>query len=103
MRTICSNSDVSNDVLFRQKDKDCHQVKMWSPTQQLVIKSIVPDFGLQKEAFAMYLVLGIPAPPCADRWCSDGCPLEAKQTDTIFYVVPPTPTLFGVFTFHHRR
>ena len=28
-----SNSDVINDVSFRQEDKDCHQVKMWSPTQ----------------------------------------------------------------------
>jgi hypothetical protein len=32
MVTICSNSDISNDVLFRQEDKDCHQVKMWPPT-----------------------------------------------------------------------
>jgi len=31
MKTIYSNSDVSNDVLFRQEDKDCHQVKMWLP------------------------------------------------------------------------
>jgi hypothetical protein len=46
MVTICSNSDVSNDVLFEQEDKDCYQVKMWPPTQQLVIKSIVPNFGL---------------------------------------------------------
>jgi len=46
MGTICLNYDVSNDVLFRQEDKDCHQVKMWSPTQQLVIKSIVLNFGL---------------------------------------------------------
>jgi len=46
MKTIYSNSDVSNDVLFRQEDKDCHQVKMWPPTQQLVIKSIVLNFGL---------------------------------------------------------
>jgi hypothetical protein len=46
MKTIYSNSNVSNDVLFRQEDKNCHQVKMWSPTQQLVIKSIVPNFGL---------------------------------------------------------
>ena len=46
MRTIYSNSDVINNVLFRQEDKDCHQVKMWSPTQQLVIKSIVLNFGL---------------------------------------------------------
>jgi len=40
-----SNYDVINDVLFRQEDKDCHQVKMWPPTQQLVIKSIVQNFG----------------------------------------------------------
>jgi hypothetical protein len=46
MQAICSNSDVSNDVLFRQEDKDCHQVNMWLPNQQLVIKSIVPNFGL---------------------------------------------------------
>ena len=45
-RTTCSNSNVSNDILFRQDDRDCHQVKMWSPTKQLVIKSIVPNFGL---------------------------------------------------------
>ena len=41
-----SSSDVSNDILFRQEDKDFHQVKMWPPTQQLFIKSIVPNFGL---------------------------------------------------------
>ena len=41
-----SSSDVSNDVLFRQEEKDFHQVKMWPPTQQLFIKSIVPNFGL---------------------------------------------------------
>jgi hypothetical protein len=41
MKTICSNSYVSNDVFYRQEDKDCYQVKRWSPTQQLVIKSIV--------------------------------------------------------------
>ena len=46
IRIIYSNSDISNDVLFRQKDKDCHQVKMWPLTQQLVIKSIVPNFSL---------------------------------------------------------
>jgi len=46
MKTIRSNSDVSNDVLFKQEDKDCHQVKIWSPTQQLVIESIVLNFGL---------------------------------------------------------
>ena len=41
-----SSSDASNDVLFRQEDKNFHQVKSWPPTQQLVIKSIVPNFGL---------------------------------------------------------
>ena len=46
MNQVCSNSDVSNDVLFRQEDKNCHQVKMWPLTQQLVNKSIVPNFGL---------------------------------------------------------
>ena len=53
--TICTNSEVSNDDLFRQEYRDCHQVKIWPPTQQLVIKSIVQNFGLQKKAFAMYL------------------------------------------------
>ena len=43
---VDSSSDVSNDVLFRQEDKDFNQVKSWPPTQQLVIKSIVPNFGL---------------------------------------------------------
>ena len=32
-------------------------------------------------------MLGILAPLCADRWCSDSCSLEAKHTDTIFNVV----------------
>ena len=41
-----SSSDVSNDVLFRQKDKDFHQVKMWPPTQQLFFKSMVLNFSL---------------------------------------------------------
>ena len=50
-----SSSDVCNDFLFRQEDKDFHQVKSWPPTQQLVIKSIVLTFGLYKEAFAMHL------------------------------------------------
>jgi hypothetical protein len=27
-------------------------------------------------------MLGIPAPPCAERWCTDSCPLEAKHTGT---------------------
>ena len=46
MTKTYSNSDVSNGILGRQEDKDCHQVKMWPPTQQLVIKSIVLYFGL---------------------------------------------------------
>ena len=46
MRIVGSSFDVSNDVLFRQEDKDFHQVKSWPPTQQLVIKSIVSNFGL---------------------------------------------------------
>jgi hypothetical protein len=45
MKTISSNSNVSNDVFCRQEDKDCYQVKRWSPTQQLVIKSIGLNFG----------------------------------------------------------
>ena len=46
MSIVGSSSDVSNDVLFRQDDKDFHQVKSWPPTQQLVIKPIVPNFNL---------------------------------------------------------
>jgi hypothetical protein len=46
MKTIYSNSDVNYDVLFRQENNDCHQAKMWSSTQQLVIKLIVLNFGL---------------------------------------------------------
>ena len=46
MRTVGSNSDIGSDVLLRQEDKDLHQVKSWPPTQQLAIKSIVPNFGL---------------------------------------------------------
>ena len=45
-KTGSSSSDASNDVLFRQEDKDFHQVKSWPPTQQLVIKSIVLNFSL---------------------------------------------------------
>ena len=41
-----SSSNIRNDVLFRQEDKDFYKVKSWPPTQQLVIKSIVPNFGL---------------------------------------------------------
>jgi hypothetical protein len=43
----------------------------------------------------LYQLLGIPAPPCADRWCSDSCPLEAKQTDIIFYVVRQIAYIHG--------
>jgi hypothetical protein len=34
--------------------------------------------------FFLYKItmLGIPAPPCAERWCTDSCPLEAKHTGT---------------------
>ena len=46
MSTDGSNFDVSNVVLFKQEDKDFRQVKSWPPTQQLVIKSIVLNFGL---------------------------------------------------------
>ena len=46
MGTGGSSSDVSNDVLFKQEDKDFHQVKSWPPTQQLVMKSIVSNFSL---------------------------------------------------------
>ena len=61
MSTYGFSSDVSNDVLFRQEDKDFHQVKMWPSTQQLFIKSIVLNFGPQKEAL-----------PCIQAsWCSD--------------------------------
>jgi hypothetical protein len=46
---MCSSgpsSDASIFVLFRQEDKDFHKVKSWPPTQQLVIKSIILNFGL---------------------------------------------------------
>jgi hypothetical protein len=46
MSEVGPNSDVINDVLLRQEDKDCHHVKMWPPTHQLFIKSIVLNFGL---------------------------------------------------------
>jgi hypothetical protein len=46
MIQVRSNYDIINDVFGRQEDKDCHQVKMWPPTQQLVNKLIVPNFGL---------------------------------------------------------
>jgi len=46
MIQVYSNYDVINDIFGKQEDTDCHQVKMWPPTQQLVNKSIVLNFGL---------------------------------------------------------
>jgi len=46
MIEVCSNDDVINDVLGRQEDKNCHQVKIWPPIHQLVNKSIVPNFSI---------------------------------------------------------
>ena len=46
MIEVYSNYDVINDIFDRQEDKNCHQVKMWPLTHQLVNKSIVPNFGL---------------------------------------------------------
>ena len=46
MFTRGPSSDANMFVLLRQEDKDFHQVKSWPPTQQLVIKSIIPNFGL---------------------------------------------------------
>ena len=46
MSKVGLDSDIINDVLFRQEDNDCLQIKMWPPTHQLFIKSIVPNFGL---------------------------------------------------------
>jgi hypothetical protein len=42
-----------------------------------------------------YQLLGIPAPLCADRWCTDSCPLEAKHTDTIFNMVRQIAYIHG--------
>ena len=33
MSIVGSNSNVSNDILFKQEDKDFYQVKGWPPTQ----------------------------------------------------------------------
>ena len=41
-----SSSDTSNDILFRQEDKNFYKVKSWPPTQQLVIKSIILNFSI---------------------------------------------------------
>jgi len=46
MIEVCSNYDVINDIFGSQKDKNCHQVKMWPPIHQLVNNSIVLNFGL---------------------------------------------------------
>ena len=42
-------------------------------------------------------VLGISAPSCADRWCTDSCPLEAKHTGTQYL------TWFGKTAYIHGR
>jgi len=39
------------------------------------------------KACALIPIVGDSGSPCADRWCSDICPKEAKHTDTIFNVV----------------
>jgi hypothetical protein len=39
--TICSNSDVSNDIVFRQEDKDCHISKLSSTPFLLLSISLV--------------------------------------------------------------
>ena len=46
------SSDGSIFVLFRQEDKDFHQVKSWPPAQQLVIKSIISNFVLHGKGAA---------------------------------------------------
>jgi hypothetical protein len=51
MWTICSNSNVRNDVLFRQEDKDCHQVKMWLPSQDVATHSTI---SLQINSFKFW-------------------------------------------------
>jgi hypothetical protein len=48
MKTICSNYDVRNDILFRQEDKDCHQVKMWPPTPTISHQINSSEFWLIK-------------------------------------------------------
>jgi len=46
MIEVYLNYDIINDFFGRQEDKNCHQVKIWPPINQLVNKSIVPIFGL---------------------------------------------------------
>jgi hypothetical protein len=36
----------------------------------------------------------------SNRWCSDSCPLEAKHTDTIFYVVRQIAYIHGRGSFY---
>jgi len=59
MKTIYSNSDVRNDVLFRQEDNGCHQVKTWLPAQELVIKSNVLNFSLKEGICHIFRHLGV--------------------------------------------
>jgi hypothetical protein len=42
-----------------------------------------------------YQLLGIPAPLCADWWCTDSCPLEAKHTNAIFNIVRQIAYIHG--------
>ena len=42
-------------------------------------------------------MLGIPTPPCADRWCTDSCSQEVKQTETQYL------TWFGKTAYIHGR
>ena len=33
MRIVGSSFDANNDILFKQEEKEFHQVKSWPPTQ----------------------------------------------------------------------
>jgi len=44
-----------------------------------------------------WLLLGIPAPPCADRWCTDNCSKETKHTRTQYL------TWFGKTAYIHGK
>jgi len=45
MKMICSNLDVSNDVLFRQEDKDCHSLWFDPGLDGLFITSTLLHLG----------------------------------------------------------
>ena len=50
------------------------------------------------------MLLGIPAPHCADQWCSDSCPLEAKHTDTQYLTwFNKSPTSTGESPYYQRQ